>query len=67
MRITEKMMSGTYTRNMQRNVSNLSSSNLKLSSQPVSYTHLDVYKRQYLSWAGKKAGRRDFQKEFWKF
>lgn len=39
MRITEKMMSGTYTRNLQRNISKLSSSNLKLTSQRQ-YNHV---------------------------
>lgn len=39
MRITENMMVSTYNRNLQRNISNLSSSNLKLTSQRQ-YNHV---------------------------
>ena len=39
MRITEKMMTTNYNRNLQRNVSNLANSNLKLTSQRQ-YNHV---------------------------
>ena len=39
MRITENMMSAMYNRNLQRNVANLASSNLKLTSQRQ-YNHV---------------------------
>lgn len=39
MRITENMMVSTYNRNLQRNISNLASSNLKLTSQRQ-YNHV---------------------------
>ena len=39
MRITESMLTGSYTRNLQRNISNLAQSNLKLSSERE-YNHV---------------------------
>ena len=39
MRITENMMTAMYNRNLQRNVANLASSNLKLTSQRQ-YNHV---------------------------
>ena len=39
MRITESMLTGYYTRNLQRNISNLAQSNLKLSSERE-YNHV---------------------------
>ena len=39
MRITENMMTSTYNRNLQRNISDLASSNLKLSSKRQ-YNHV---------------------------
>ena len=39
MRITEKMMTTTYNRNLQKNIANLSNSNLKLSSRRQ-YNHV---------------------------
>lgn len=39
MRITERMLTATYNRNLQRNISNLSDSNLKLTSQRQ-YNHV---------------------------
>ena len=39
MRITESMLTGSYTRNLQRNISNLAQSNLKLASERE-YNHV---------------------------
>ena len=39
MRITENMMTTSYNKNLQRNISNLASSNLKLASQRQ-YNHV---------------------------